>query len=85
MLPYTLPYMMTGVRQAIGRALVGMIAAEFFLSASGIGMMIQSGAQRFDTAEVFAAILLITILGVALMELGGAVESRYAAWRNIGK
>ena len=32
MLPYTLPYTMTGVRQAIGRALVGMIAAEFFLS-----------------------------------------------------
>ncbi len=35
MLPYTLPYMMTGVRQAIGRALVGMIAAEFFLSSTG--------------------------------------------------
>ena len=32
MLPYTLPYAMTGVRQAIGRALVGMVAAEFFLS-----------------------------------------------------
>ena len=31
MLPYTLPYTMTGVRQAIGRALVGMVAAEFFL------------------------------------------------------
>ena len=32
MLPYTLPYIMTGVRQAIGRALVGMVAAEFFLA-----------------------------------------------------
>ena len=35
MLPYTLPYTMTGVRQAIGRALVGMVAAEFFLSPPG--------------------------------------------------
>ncbi len=35
MLPYTLPYTMTGVRQAIGRALVGMVAAEFFLSSTG--------------------------------------------------
>jgi ABC-type nitrate/sulfonate/bicarbonate transport system permease component len=85
LLPFVLPFALTGIRQAIGRALVGMIAAEFFLSASGIGMMIQSGAQRFDTAEVFAAILLITILGVALMELGGAIESRYSAWRNIRK
>ena len=60
-----------------------MVAAEFFLSASGIGMLIQNGAQSFDTAAVFAAILLITLLGVGLMELGAAIEARYAAWRNI--
>ena len=40
MLPYTLPYTMTGVRQAIGRALVGMVAAEFFLSSTGLGQLI---------------------------------------------
>ncbi len=43
MLPYTLPYTMTGVRQAIGRALVGMVAAEFFLSSTGLGQIIMSG------------------------------------------
>lgn len=83
LLPFVLPFALTGIRQAIGRALVGMIAAEFFLSASGIGMMLQGAAQSFDTATVFAAILLVTLLGVALMELGGAIERRYAAWRNI--
>jgi len=83
LLPFVLPFALTGIRQAIGRALVGMVAAEFFLSASGIGMLIQSGAQSFDTAAVFAAILLITLLGVGLMELGAVLEARYAAWRNI--
>ena len=83
LLPFVLPFALTGIRQAIGRALVGMVAAEFFLSASGIGMTLQSAAQSFDTATVFAAILLVTLLGVALMELGGALERRYAAWRNI--
>jgi len=83
LLPFVLPFALTGVRQAIGRALVGMVAAEFFLSASGIGMLIQNGAQNFDTAAVFAAILLITLLGVGLMEFGAAIEARYAAWRNI--
>ena len=53
-MPFTLPYMMTGVRQAIGRALVGMIAAEFFLSATGLGQLIM-GAWRLDTAGVFAS------------------------------
>jgi ABC-type nitrate/sulfonate/bicarbonate transport system permease component len=85
LLPFVLPFALTGIRQAIGRAFVGMVAAEFLLSASGIGMLIQKGAQSFDTAEVFAAILLVTLLGVALMDLGGAVESRYADWRNIRK
>lgn len=85
LLPFVLPFALTGIRQAIGRALVGMVAAEFFLSASGIGMTLQSAAQSFDTATIFAAILLVTLLGVALMELGGALESHYAAWRNIRK
>src|SRR5262252_8128074 len=83
LLPFVLPFALTGVRQAIGRALVGMVAAEFFLSASGIGMVLQSASQNIDTATVFAAILLVTLLGVLLMELGSWVEGRYAAWRNI--
>ena len=39
-IPYTLPYLMTGVRQALARGLVGMIAAEFFLSAGGLGSLL---------------------------------------------
>ena len=82
MLPYTLPYMMTGVRQAIGRALVGMIAAEFFLSATGLGKLIMEASQDFDTAGVFASILVIGIIGVALTRLGLMIEQRFARWRN---
>ena len=83
LLPFVLPFALTGIRQAIGRALVGMVASEFFLSASGIGMVLQSASQSIDTATVFAAILLVTLLGVLLMELGLRIERRYAAWRNI--
>jgi ABC-type nitrate/sulfonate/bicarbonate transport system permease component len=83
LLPFVLPFALTGIRQAIGRALVGMVASEFFLSASGIGMVLQSASQSIDTPTVFAAILLVTLLGVLLMELGIWVERRYAAWRNI--
>jgi len=83
LLPFVLPFALTGIRQAIGRALVGMVASEFFLSASGIGMVLQSASQSIDTPTVFAAILLVTLLGVLLMELGLWVERRYAAWRNI--
>lgn len=82
MIPYTLPFTMTGVRQAIARGLVGMVAAEIFLSPSGLGQMIMLGSQNFDTAGLLAAILIITLLGVALMDFGRFLENRFAAWRG---
>ncbi|HEX5210805.1 MAG TPA: ABC transporter permease [Pseudolabrys sp.] len=82
MLPYTLPYMMTGVRQAIGRALVGMIAAEFFLSATGLGQLIMGASQDFDTAGVFASILVIGVIGIGLTRLGFIIERHFARWRQ---
>jgi NitT/TauT family transport system permease protein len=82
MLPYTLPYVMTGVRQAIGRALVGMVAAEFFLSSTGLGQLIMSASQNFDTGGVFASILVIGLIGVGLMRLGLAIEQHFARWRQ---
>jgi NitT/TauT family transport system permease protein len=82
MLPYTLPYTMTGVRQAIGRALVGMVAAEFFLSSTGLGQIIMTASQNFDTAGVFALILLIGLIGVGLMRIGLIIERHFARWRQ---
>jgi len=82
MLPYTLPYLMTGVRQAIGRALVGMIAAEFFLSATGLGQLIMGASQDFDTGGVFAAIFVIGMIGVGLTRLGLIIEQHFARWRQ---
>jgi NitT/TauT family transport system permease protein len=81
-LPYTLPYIMTGVRQAIGRALVGMVAAEFFLSSTGLGQLIMGASQNFDTGGVFASILVIGLIGVGLMRVGLKIENHFARWRQ---
>lgn len=82
MIPYTLPFTMTGIRQAIARGLVGMVVAEFFLSPSGLGQMIMTGSQNFDTAGMLAAIFVIVLLGVALMDFGRYIEKRFAGWRG---
>lgn len=85
MIPYTLPFALTGIRQGIGRGLVGMVVAEFFLSASGIGRLIIVGERDFDTAGVLAAIIVISVLGALLMGLGRMLENRFAAWRGIAR
>jgi len=82
MLPYTLPFTMTGVRQAIGRGLVGMVAAEFFLSSNGLGQIIMMASQSFDTAGVFAMILVISLIGIGLMRVGLMIEQHFARWRQ---
>ena len=82
MLPYTLPYTMTGVRQSIGRALVGMVAAEFFLSSTGLGQLIMTASQNFDTGGVFASIFVIGMVGVGLMRVGLMIEQHFARWRQ---
>lgn len=85
MIPYTLPFALTGIRQGIGRGLVGMIAAEFYLSASGIGRLITVSERDFDTAGVLASIIIISILGAALMAVGRRLENHFAAWRGLGR
>jgi ABC-type nitrate/sulfonate/bicarbonate transport system permease component len=79
--PYTLPYLMTGVRQALARGLVGMIAGEFFLSAGGLGSLLITQSEQFDTGAMLATTLVITLIGVALMAIGRLAERRFARWR----
>lgn len=79
-IPYTLPHAMTGVRQAIARGFVGAIAAEFFLSSSGLGQQLIINARLFDTGKVLALTLVVTLLGVVLMGFGRALERHVAPW-----
>lgn len=83
MIPGSFPYAMTGVRQAIGRGLVGMVAAEFFLSASGLGQLLMTTARNFDTAGLFGAVLIITLLGAGLMAIGQKLEDHFTSWRGV--
>ena len=85
LIPYTLPYALTGIRQASGRALVGMVAAEFFLSTSGLGEELITASRNFDMAGVLASILVITGLGITFMRLAQAVERRHGAWRGLDR
>ncbi len=79
--PYTVPFMMTGVRQSLARGLVGMIAGDFFLSSDGLGSLLIIASERFDTAQMLAVTLTITVIGLVLMAIGRAAERYFARWR----
>ncbi|HWD17388.1 MAG TPA: ABC transporter permease [Casimicrobiaceae bacterium] len=80
-IPYTLPYTMTGARQGIARSLIAVIASEFLLAATGLGNLILTYTNRFDAARVLAAVLVITLLATLLMAIGRAIENYFARWK----
>ena len=80
-LPATLPYIMAGIRLAVGRAVVAMVIAEFFTTISGLGAIIINSANNFDTATMFVPIVVLMVMAIGLNGLIGAVERRVAPWQ----
>jgi NitT/TauT family transport system permease protein len=80
-LPATLPYIMAGIRLAVGRAVVAMVIAEFFTTISGLGAVIINSANNFDTATMFVPIIILMVMAIGLNGLIGFVEHRVAPWQ----
>jgi len=80
-LPSAVPYMMTGLRLAIGRAIIGMVVAEFFTAITGLGALIVKYGNRYDTASMFVPILVLMVLGILLTSLVRRAEEHFAPWR----
>jgi len=82
-IPSAIPFIVAGVRLAIGRGLVGMIVAEFYTSITGLGYMIVRYANAFETDKLFVPIVVVMVLGIGLMSLARWIEVRIAPWRKM--
>jgi ABC-type nitrate/sulfonate/bicarbonate transport system permease component len=76
------PVIMSGLRLATGRAVVGMAVAETYLRLGGMGGLIRGYGARFETDFVFATILPLSLLGILLTFGVGLVEKHYQGWRS---
>jgi ABC-type nitrate/sulfonate/bicarbonate transport system permease component len=82
LIPSALPFIVTGLRLAVGRALVGVVVAEFFGSRRGLGNLVLSSSQVFDTATLFMAVIVLASAGALLVSLLSTIEQRLAPWRK---
>ena len=81
-LPFALPFIVSGVRVAWARALVGIIVAEFFGSFAGFGFAILAAEQTFATAVLLAYVILLGLLGLFGSLFFEWLERRLAPWRH---
>ena len=80
-LPSTIPFILTGLRLAVGRALVGVLVGELYAATAGIGFMITVAGATFQTDKVFVGVGIFALSGMIGMELLTKVERRFDKWR----
>jgi NitT/TauT family transport system permease protein len=84
-LPSALPFIVAGLRLALGRALIGMVIADLYTSVSGIGYLIVRYAQNLQIDRLLVPVVILSITGVLLVQALRWLESRIAPWQFAGR
>jgi NitT/TauT family transport system permease protein len=79
-LPAALPFIVTGLRLAVGRGLIGMVLADLYTAISGIGYLIVRSASTYRVDKMFVPIVVLGLLGITLTALLRAAERWVAPW-----
>jgi len=79
-LPAALPFIVTGLRLAVGRGLIGMVLADLYTAISGIGYLIVRTAATYQVNKMFVPIVTLGLLGVTLTALLRVLERAVAPW-----
>ena len=79
--PNALPFIVVGLRLAIGRAVLGVVVSEFFGSQEGLGVVMVRAASGFQVDVVFAGLIVFAGLSLVMTGLVKLVEDRMSRWR----
>ena len=79
-IPAALPFIVTGIRLAVGRGMIGMVLADLYTAISGIGYLIVRTASTFQVDRMFVPIVTLGLIGVTLTALLRLAEKRVAPW-----
>ena len=81
-LPAALPFIMAGIRLAVGRALIGIITAEMFTAVTGMGALLVRYSSALATDKFFVPVILLALLGVILSNIIEKLQKRLAPWKE---
>ena len=81
-LPAVSPYILTGFKTSIPFSVIGAIVGEFIAATEGIGFFIRAAAGVFKTADVFAGIIVLMLLVIAMNKIADLIERRVLQWQT---
>jgi NitT/TauT family transport system permease protein len=79
-IPHSLPHLMAGLKVAITFAVIGAIVGEFAGASAGLGYVIQLASTQLETALVFAALIVVSVLGVVFYYIVELAERLLIPW-----
>lgn len=82
LIPATVPAVLTGLRIALTRAWIVLVAAEILAADSGIGQMMEMGRQLFQLDVVLSGVVVSGVVGFALDRGAREIERRATRWRT---
>jgi NitT/TauT family transport system permease protein len=80
--PGALPYIITGMRLGVGRALLGVIVAELMAANAGLGYLLRDASETWDSPKLFVTVFLLGAMGMVSFNLIKRFERRMAPWRQ---
>src|SRR5438093_4121442 len=80
-LPGSVPSILTGFRLGVGHALTGVVVGELIAAKHGVGQLIATAGQTFQTPKLLAGVILIAGTGMLLTTMIQRVENRFQSWR----
>ncbi len=80
-LPGSLPFIIAGIRLAVGRILIYVVIAEMFASTSGLGYLIFQAGAMYDTTLIFVGVTILATTGIVMNSLLRLLEQKIAPWR----
>lgn len=81
LLPASIPFILAGIRLAIGRGLTGVAIAEWFGATEGLGYLIFFAGQTLNIPTLFVGVAVFAVLGIMAFEIVRRVENYATPWR----
>jgi NitT/TauT family transport system permease protein len=81
-IPYSAVWVFTGIRIGLPYALIGAIVGEFVVAEAGVGFRIKEATSFFNTASVFAGLIVLMAISLVLLAMLRLVESQVLGWQN---
>jgi ABC-type nitrate/sulfonate/bicarbonate transport system permease component len=78
--PASLPFIFTGLRMGVARAVKGMVVAELLFAVTGLGGLIENAANNYQTDRVFVVVIVVALMGIILSAIVEWIERIVAPW-----